>query len=97
VTEHQSWAEADWLPEGEPVDGLTLRADGWAYWFSDDYELTEFKTIAMVLGEPDVDFRTLIYSARVRDGKTLYHGQFVISPPAWARLQAYLNQKGKPT
>jgi hypothetical protein len=79
MTEHISFKME---PPGEPVEGKTYRADGWAYrdffgaWFTE----AEWTEILKMLGQEGKDYVILSFSKRMIGDDVQMRGQILISP-----------------
>ncbi len=95
MAEHPSWQAFDHLPHEEPIQGRTLRADGWAYWDAPKwFEPATWVSMLFVLGSPQTDYVVLAQSNRLtRAGMSWIRGQITMSPAAFDRLKAYQRAK----
>ena len=75
------------LPPGEPIEGKTLVADGWAY--RDVPRMTQdaWKLLMGIIGADNVELLSFAnYGTAVR-------GQMMISPEGMVNLEAYGNRE----
>lgn len=87
MTEHATFRTAC-LPPGEPVEGKTYRADGWAYVDMPSWSTLEWWSHAReVFGEGE--YVVLAESTR----GIHWRGQFLVSPAAIDRFRAFMARR----
>lgn len=75
------------LPEGEPIEGKTYRADGWAYMDPPGVFTPEcWDNLLDVFGKDNVIILS-VSKGVTAEGEPWIRGQFLASPLGWANLE----------
>lgn len=91
MTEHVSF-RGPMIPDGEPVNGRTYRADGWQYFDPPGkYTPEAWDRMIDLLGEENV--HALVMSRGRDRGGDWIRGQILISPAGQARVAAELTEE----